>query len=314
MWLECTYRWNTGILRERLPEKFSVHRMMMQGKDVGDSYNRKRCGCLAINDSRVTLAHPLEDFLQYTGAVPEFPVSDFWQTSEEDQAREIEEWAIRRVVPVGDELSWKDVLLPSQRERKEAYNVQIEKLIRECKLLPGEAVLVDLDQNPAAGRGRMTTLSMAKRETFLPTLIQHQVLWNTETDSPLTALDHLKAHGWLVEEEECAFFGSCASWRADLISKTITHRQVISMMGDSWHIPLQGRWLMYLLSIMELRDNRLPRAPKCFKARASSTEPVCIVLGDSYEDDGASPETDELYESPSSMLSVAVHDSESEDS
>ena len=36
MWLECTWRWNCGLLQEQLPNSYKVHRLHMRGSDIGD--------------------------------------------------------------------------------------------------------------------------------------------------------------------------------------------------------------------------------------------------------------------------------------
>ena len=61
------------------------------------------------------------------------------------------------------------------------------------------------------------------------------------------------------------------------------------MMGDSWHIPVQGKWLMWLLSVLERRECRLPSIPKRWKSLASSSQWACIQLfNDDDAQDGAS--------------------------
>ena len=109
VWVECTERWSAGTLRDRLPADFFVYRATMCGKDIGDSYNRPRCGVLALNDARMCLALHSESYMEYAGARPTFAVPDFWQTLPEDQGREIRERAKTRVVPVDQDFDWEDI-------------------------------------------------------------------------------------------------------------------------------------------------------------------------------------------------------------
>ena len=315
MWLECTARWNCGLLQERLPPKYAVHRLNVKGSDIGDTYDRPRCGCLAVNQEGLVLTRGLNEYLNYAGAEPIFPVSEFWNCSEDDERREIEAWSLKRVVPVGQDLTWFDVLLPSQRERKAVYDAQVQKAIALGKMLPDEEVVYDLDQDPTNGHGRLKLLSVTQDNLFLPTLIQHGVIWNSAVGRPLSAIDHLKCHGWPVEPDECSYFGSAASWRHNLNSGVLTHRQVISMMGDSWHIPAQGRWLMFLLSIVEIRDEQLevPRSPctpqrkfgKALRWLSPSKRNRISIDSDDSEGEAVSP---------NSFLSMTVHGSDSDNS
>ena len=320
MWLECTARWNCGLLQERLPPKYAVHRLNVKGSDIGDTYDRPRCGCLAVNQERLVLTRGLNEYLTYAGAEPIFAVSGFWNCSEDDEQREIEALAKIRVVPVGHELSWEDVLLPSHRDRKSVYEAQVRQAVALGKMLRDEDVIFDLDQDPSNGHGRMKLLSVTQDKPFLPTLIQHGVIWNSTVGRPLSAIDMLKIHGWPVEPDECEYFGSAAAWRDNLHSGVLTHRQIISMMGDSWHIPVQGKWLMYLLSIIELRDLRMeaPRSP-CTPERVfgklqrpSPGKRTRIHLdADDTDGEATSTELDEVA-SPNSCLSMTVHGSDSE--
>ena len=261
MWLECTWRWNCGLLQEQLPNSYKVHRLHMRGSDIGDTYDRPRCGCLALNQERLVLTRDVSEYLLWSGAEPVFPVEGFWSCSLDDEKREIKAIAERRVTAVGDQIRWEDVLLPSQRDRKVKYEEIVDMKRRTAKLLDDEHVIFDLDQDPRNGHGRMKLLSVSQATCYMPTLIQHQVLWHSGFKRPLMAIEHVKIHGWLVQPDEIEHFGCAAAWRSDLIAGRISHQHVINMMGDFWHIPVQGRFFMWFLSIVEFRDISLPRSP-----------------------------------------------------
>ena len=319
-WLECTYRWSTGLVRERMPPEYSVSRLSMKGSDVGDTYDRPRCGCLVMNERRLVLTRRLDEYLLYAGAEPIFPVNAFWNCSDDDQAREIEALSTKRVTPVDEDLTWHDVLLPSQRDRKRVYDAQIKTAIRLGKLLPHEPVVYDLDQNPAGGRGRMKFLSVSQKKCFLPTLIQHGVIWNTAHGRQLSAVDMLKVHGWPIEPEECKYFGSCASWRDNINAGLVSHNQVIAMCGDSWHIPVQGRFLMWLLSVLDLRETApaVPRSPKAAFAQPLVLGKRARMFIDCDDENGIQVMSDDESDaegevaSPNSWMSVTVHGTDSE--
>ena len=128
--------------------------------------------------------------------------------------------------------------------------------MRLGQCLPGELAIYDLDQQQGA-HGRVLVDSVAGRAATLPTLIAHGCWWNRNkqtVQTVLTAIDQLRVHGWPVTAAEMEEHGTIIDWKNQLELNLLKHRQVLQMMGDSWHIPVQGQFLMFWLSV--LRDRK----------------------------------------------------------
>ena len=52
--------------------------------------------------------------------------------------------------------------------------------------------------------------------------------------------------------------GTIIDWKAELKNDLLKHKHVVQMMGDSWHIPVQGRFLMFWLSVLQERTYTPP--------------------------------------------------------
>ena len=117
-YVECNHRWNSSILADACPQHKTV-KMILQGEDHGDIYSRPTAGTLPTS-GRLQFMEPLENFLATTGSKvhPLCKASDLWSASDSEQELELLELCKKRVVPVGvpaEELTWNDVLLPTQK-------------------------------------------------------------------------------------------------------------------------------------------------------------------------------------------------------
>ena len=252
-YIECTPGWNCGIVRGKMPKHFEVCRLILRGEDVGDAYDRERMGCMTYNAEKYALAVPLDSYLSFAGATTAFDLEEFWSSTAEEQDDEIREFLERRVHPVGvgeHGLQWDDVMLPSQKKRRLDYDMEYERKVRLGLCFPGELAIYDLDQQ-LGSHGRVLVDSIAGRPVKLPTLITHGCWWNRNKQTVLTAVDQLKVHGWPVTPTEIEEHGTIIDWKSELRNNMLLHKDVVKMMGDSWHIPVQGKFLMYWLSILE---------------------------------------------------------------
>ena len=68
----------------------------------------------------------------------------------------------------------------------------------------------------------------------------------------MMALEQAEAHGWPIDDDHINEFGAIVNLREQLRTSTLSHRDLVSMIGDSWSIPMQGSFFMFLLSIIEL--------------------------------------------------------------
>ena len=260
IYIECTPGWNCGLVRARLPSCFQVCRLTLRGEDVGDAYDRERMGCMAYNEEKHIVTVPLESYLDFVAARPAINVDEFWSSTLEEQDDEIREFLERRVHPVGIGdfgLNWDDIMLPSQKKRRLDYDMEYERKVREGHCFPGEVAIYDLDQQ-LGSHGRVLVDSIAGRPAKLPTLITHGCWWNRNKQTVLTAVDQLRVHGWPVTEAEMQEHGTIIDWKAELKNDLLKHKHVVQMMGDSWHIPVQGRFLMFWLSVLQERTYTPP--------------------------------------------------------
>ena len=92
--------------------------------------------------------------------------------------------------------------------------------------------------------------------------------------------------------------GHMINWREELTQKSLTHIDVIQMLGDSWLILVQGPWLMFLLAIIEVNTIATPLAT------------LSIHGDDRTEDDDAECDVN----SDRSCLTSSVHSSSTEHS
>jgi len=261
---ECTERFEAGVLKEAMQSRgHQTFALKCRGRDVGDAYDRPRLDMLSVSP-RLRLVRPLTEYLMQAGSSVRFPVASFWQNTPDEDALEVAEGAEGRVTPVGD-ITWDDVLLPSMKRRRIDYHTAWQVLQAKGSCSAASILLADLDHNCTGttiehstklGRGRMVVLdAAAHRQRFLPTLIQHQTLWNYELWKPLSCLDMCRAHGWPLSPDEIADYGSVIDIKKDISMGRLKHKQLIRMVGDSWALRSQGMLLMWIISNLEFVSN-----------------------------------------------------------
>ena len=116
VYCECTEKWHPALLSEAYADSgHCVYTFPTCASDVGDVYGRARLGALAVSPD-IVFAQPLEDFLQYCGSAPAMSASTYFQPTAADDLFGKQGKARHRVVPVGpgEDLTWKDVLHPTQ--------------------------------------------------------------------------------------------------------------------------------------------------------------------------------------------------------
>lgn len=266
--VECTKRWSASLVADQLPTH-CTQRFLIDGTMTGDVYKRERMGCFSFNPDKFCMAPSLDEFLLCAEQFPVFDASDFWCTDREDELRELREWKHRRHVMVPDEqLAWLDVLLPSQRERLDDYHWANHRRVAEGSCKAGTPFVADLDQSPAAKRGRMTLLVGCG---IMPTSIQHGCLWHSSKKQVLTALDGFRMHAWPITSLEQRTVGSVFSCMSDvrgmLLHQELDHKTLTQTTGDSWHIRYQGCLLMFIMASL----NPLPQTvPRCLSREGHS--------------------------------------------
>ena len=307
-YVECTKRWAPSLMQQELPNHKCAY-FHLDGSQVGDCYKRARMGCLAYDPETYTLSVPLTDFLLYAERVPMFDPNLFWNTDTVDAHYEMLEWKKVRGCTVADEdLTWEDLMLDSQHYRLQLYEADFRKLIDAGTVGTDSSFAADLDQSPEFNRGRMAILD---GNSAVPTLIQRGWHWHNHKRSPLTCLDQLKMHCWPISNNEIAEVGCATDIRSLLAHGEMTHKQLISMCGDSWHLRYQGCFMMFVLaSLVDVTTTSVPRSPVSFPDDEAVTPDKpskrarLVTLQQS-----TSPGADSSDGSPRSLLTISVHSS-----
>lgn len=246
-YVECTRRWSLALLRDVLLDHrvFKVH---LEGSMLGDRYNRLRLGGIALGP-RVALTSPLEDFLEVVGqsVSDEITVGSFFCATKDEEAVELSEWRQRRSVPRSQSdasfWDWTEVLLESHKTRLASYEQLRVELVDAKKLDAGADLVVDLDQNPQTGFGRY----MSEQSSFA-TLLRHGTLWSMKHRRPLLAVEMAKLHCWPTTSRDLAEVGGVVSIGHLLQSASLSCNSLVQMLGDGWHLRVQGSFIMWLLS------------------------------------------------------------------
>ena len=192
-YVECNHRWNSSILADACPQHKTA-KMILQGEDHGDIYSRPRGGTLSTS-GRLQFMEPLENFLATTGSKvhPLCKASDLWSASDSEQELELLELCKKRVVPVGvpaEELTWNDVLLPTQKARRQGYEELFEQRVQAGRAKHDDDWWCDLEQNHDGPRSKLhVDSSVHSRYKPLNTLITHQTLWHGTRQTVMCATD-----------------------------------------------------------------------------------------------------------------------------
>ena len=88
----------------------------------------------------------------------------------------------------------------------------------------------------------------------------------------MLALEQAEAHGWPIAEDHIAEFGAIVNLREQLRTSTLSHSALVSMIGDSWSIPMQGSFFMFLLAIIEL-ESELCQVPSQISTLGKESDP-----------------------------------------
>ena len=267
VYIEVTKKWNATICADARPG-CDTRKMLLQGKDIGDRYNRPRLAVLSLHP-RMHLTAALEDYLQCAGSCVSktFRASAFWMNSMEEDIAEKTEFSKQRVLPVDAEvntMSWNELLHPTQRQYLHGYMQKFETLVHGGKACATDPFWCDLDQNPLGPRCRLT-IDSAKKPANLQTLITHQTIYHVPLHRVFSARDHCRAHCWPMTTSERALVGCIGSIESKLQSKALSHSALKRFIGDGWHLRCQGLFIMWLLAHLQVKKStRLVRQPNSF--------------------------------------------------
>ena len=308
--VECTPRWPCALLSSVLePLGYNVQKVHLCGNDVGDVYNRPRLGAVATSPDMHFLK-PLSSFLQQAGSYvsEELTLGSFWCASPEEL--EIGMLDLRRLRgkprPTTDEqfYDWDEILLESHARRLVAYGQQRDLLISQGKMARTDDFICDLDQNPEAGRGR----SCHPGSKGMMTFTRHGTLWHWHLRRPLLGVETMRVHCWPIETEHIDTVGAACSVMDLVRNGTVHPRELHAFVGDSWHLRVQGLWLMWVLSnVINGRIGEVPRSLQLETPQKKKSRSVESPGGDSQS--SVHPTT-RTPPSRDSELAICISDSD----
>ena len=277
---ECTEHWDPRLMGTFLkyPEYRCLSFCLDAHMHMGDVIVRKRRLTTGINLERCFLIADPRLFVEQCGRVHEATAGILWWA---DTEQESSESGMAQGVDSDVQINWEKTLTPHQRNRLWDYELHVKSMVRRGTVAPDRMHMYDLDQNCPIGYKGSTT---AEDPGPLRTLISHGTIWNSFLQRPLLACEWAVAHGY----PQTAYGPKPP---VDLFSMMrrgdLSPQQLKSMVGNGWHLPSIGAWVMWLLASV-----------KKVVAEAPMSSLTCAPDGDKADDEA----TDEEFASASSTL------------
>ena len=232
-----------------------------------------------------------------------------WCASVAEHHAERSELQQKRVVVVDRDTTWHDPLLPSQKERLGNYIVGFQAMVASGVADPSDSFICDLDHNPWKwGTGAIKVTA----GTCVPSLIQHGRLYHSSFQRPLSTLERCRVHCWPVTSAEIDAVGCLTDLQSMLLHQRVSHAQLTKMIGDSWHLRIQGMILMYAMASLELRDMKLRRMITVEFASTDFSSPPCKRGRHAVDSDGITDPDVSTPGSVRSLMTVHVDSSDAE--
>ena len=213
------------------------------------------------NTRRIVEVEDIEQIIASSVRAVDMPWNNLWL---EDDFMEATELAIvtesgrrSRALPVDqDDITWKQTLLPSQLDRAELYGI----------LFDGRCPVFDLDHNLSKRPRKLREDTVARsnalssdgdRMVLFPCLISHFCMFSNHHQRLLCVYEAAGLHGIPARDHmECEFL---SEFPLDLMAlvrnKVISYSEAKSMIGNGWHLPTQGLWLVAWHASVELRHD-----------------------------------------------------------
>ena len=202
----------------------------------------------------------------------DFTFSDYWNATPELQHIDLAYYASKRVlaVPVGDddEHTPFDVLLPTQKQRLLDYRDVTNNAKKRRRVSLASVCVFDLDHNPLK-RPRISVCSASAlggpraspKSGNLNCMISHGCIWHDTYQRQLAASEWCSLHGFPTLDQEFVD-GFPINFAELLTTGALSPPEVQSMMGNGWHLPSCGAWIMWLLSSIEATEDisSIPRS------------------------------------------------------
>lgn len=267
---ENTVEFNPALIALELAATHHIYTMTVNPSDFGYPMRRPRRVTACVRKDFV-LTMPLEQILVTLGQrvvvnpgvyfCLDAPGLEKYMLAE--KAAMVSKSQQRRLFSGGaTNAPWAQYMLPSQRERLKIFTDDIgPKMVTEKKL-EGDwtaSTIVDLDQNPNK-RLRMTR---DKAGELLSCNISHGFLWHLGLQRPLTSFEALLSQGTAVVPEVTK---QPEAWPCLLLLEkgSILQSDMMSIAGNSWHIPTIGKVVGFILASMRPVDWALPQSLGAF--------------------------------------------------
>ena len=187
----------------------------------------------------------VDTFVEVFGGQPKLGAVDFFHS--ELEFTEMEDFDLLRRKGYNQALdeSSRDrrlkTLTRHQQQRLVEQLEQAEKDIAEAKSLDSDVRVFNLMQNKSHAT-RMVCGEIQKDP--LCTFTGHGLLWNTDRERPLLTLEWLMVHGIPACPGLCGHKRPLVDFHKLLTDAQVLPGEVQSMVGNGWHLPSMGQWIM----------------------------------------------------------------------
>ena len=243
---ECTPLWDPLLLSAKLGPEYKVISFELDGHShMGDVVVRVRRLSTGFNQEKCFLIADPRDFVATFGRQPVASAEILWWADSNDQSIEFPTQGSAALEVNEDAVfDWSDTLTWFQRDRLLDYQQYTRRLVAQAKVLETDTHIYDLDQNCPIGYKGATS---AEDPRPLKTLISHGTIWNSRLRRPLLASEWLVAHGVPGVQGRFGPEGP-VDMIGMMASGEISPLQMKSMVGNGWHLPSVGSWLMWILA------------------------------------------------------------------
>ena len=256
---ECTPLWDPRLLANALGNQYKVITFTLDAHmHMGDLIVRERRLTTAFNQSKVFLIADPTDVVDIFGRMPgASPELLWWGGQDEESIEYPTTGSVAQGVNSESDYDWTEMITMYQRDRLPDYHTFIRKMVAEARVQETDMHMFDLDQNCPMGYKGSTSEDNPRP---LRTLISHGTIWNTHLKRPLLASEWLVAHGVPGVQGKFGPEGP-----VDLVgmmaSGQVTPGQMKSMVGNGWHLPTIGSWLMWVLASTKKYTQSVPLTP-----------------------------------------------------
>ncbi|CAE7036856.1 unnamed protein product [Symbiodinium sp. CCMP2592] len=241
---ECTPRYPVEAkLRNPLESSHDVLHIVVSATDLGWPVRRRRVfTCGLSKASMIWLGPPqeqlLDHFKSFFAAQMEATADVFLFADNADVVKELGRLAQKRGFclcenPDTAKIPLNQMYAPGQLLRYSEYD-DLRKSIQ------GEDLtwFADLEQN--CGKGASTP------GRILPSMLTHGTVHSWQAQRTLTHRELYQAHGFFMKD---------ASSPIAKVLEQMPHSQQQMLLGNGWHLPVMGSWLLYILA-HSIRINR----------------------------------------------------------